>query len=101
MSQPLTMETTDRVQVDYGVAEEPNPQRSVYPTLPTSVTIVAERVSLALTRYFSRCTSLSGLARRPSGKICCKGGKQMTVDCFLKIDGIQGESTDPKHKDEI
>jgi len=25
----------------------------------------------------------------------------MTVDCFLKIDGIQGESTDPKHKDEI
>ena len=25
----------------------------------------------------------------------------MSVDCFLKIDGIQGESTDPKHKDEI
>jgi len=25
----------------------------------------------------------------------------MTVDCFLKIDGIQGESTDPKHKGEI
>ena len=25
----------------------------------------------------------------------------MSVDCFLKIDGIPGESTDPKHKDEI
>jgi type VI secretion system secreted protein Hcp len=25
----------------------------------------------------------------------------MAVDCFLKIDGIQGESTDSKHKDEI
>jgi hypothetical protein len=25
----------------------------------------------------------------------------MTVDGFLKIDGIQGESTDPKKKDEI
>lgn len=25
----------------------------------------------------------------------------MAVDCFLKIDGIQGESTDAKHKDQI
>ena len=25
----------------------------------------------------------------------------MSVDCFLKIDGIQGESTDAKHKGEI
>ena len=25
----------------------------------------------------------------------------MSVDCFLKIDGIPGESTDAKHKDEI
>ena len=25
----------------------------------------------------------------------------MSVDCFLKIDGIPGESSDPKHKDEI
>ena len=25
----------------------------------------------------------------------------MSADCFLKIDGIQGESTDPKHNDEI
>ena len=28
-------------------------------------------------------------------------GKLLAVDAFLKIDGIKGESTDDKHKDEI